>query len=426
MQYADHTKNITISSSLSNIMVSARKKKEKKKDFQKTKLKVGKTAPKSNTHTDLSFKAKTISLPNQSIVKGITGAGGVPVGSTVSPLNNEDFKHHILLLKHHSAGTRKEALIYLTNAWNKYLASSDDLGVNIKPIVDAAAPLVLDLSEKVRAELLLLLRALCFEPGQVDPVPANQLSDISRPKFTLKPEFYTANSPLSLHIPNLALYIHSAMTHITPDIRADSTKFLLLMVTPATGESHTFSHSFDLSICSVLQRQYWAKTLNCFFALFGWSHEKTDQQLTMSSSSVTAGLAFGKQAASVKKSFLECLQLFLRSGLSEFGVKYKEIKLLDASGNDVVIEQRQPENPLFHPMSRLFTQPPNSDPFLHLNLFKSTNTSATTTSITEDVEARNQVLKTYLGSLHHGLELLAKEGGEIGRLAKKTIEVSVC
>lgn len=407
-------------------MVSSRKKREKKKDFQKTKLKVGKTAPKSNTYTDLSFKAKSISLPNQSIVK----AGGSSATTQThlglaSPLLNENFIHHISLLKHHSPATRREAIVYLTNTWNQYLTHSDDLGVNIKPIVDGAAPLILDASQKVRNELLGLLRSLCYEPGQVDSVAANQLDKVSTPQFTLRPEFYKANSPLSLHTPTLALYIHSAMTHITPDIRADSTKFLLLMVSPATGSNHSFDHPFDLSICSVLQRQYWAKTLNCFFALFGWTIEKTDQQLTMSSSTVTAGLAFGKQAGNVKKSFLECLQLFLRTGLSEFGVVYKEIKLKDGEGNDLTVQQRQPEKPAFHPKSGLFLCPENSDPFIHLNLFKSVNSTGSTSSITDNVEARRETLAPYLGSLHHGLELLAKEGGEIGRLAKKTIELSL-
>lgn len=37
---------------------SAKRKKEKKKDFQKPKLKVGKTKPKADNFTDTSFKAK--------------------------------------------------------------------------------------------------------------------------------------------------------------------------------------------------------------------------------------------------------------------------------------------------------------------------------------------------------------------------------
>jgi len=39
---------------------SAKAKKEKKKDFQKPKLKVGKTKPKAANFTDTSFKARCI------------------------------------------------------------------------------------------------------------------------------------------------------------------------------------------------------------------------------------------------------------------------------------------------------------------------------------------------------------------------------
>lgn len=41
-----------------NMGKSAKAKKEKKKDFQKTKLKVGKTKPKASNVTDASFRAK--------------------------------------------------------------------------------------------------------------------------------------------------------------------------------------------------------------------------------------------------------------------------------------------------------------------------------------------------------------------------------
>lgn len=41
---------------------STRKKRDKKKDFQKVKLKVGKTAPKASNFTDTSFRAKCTSM----------------------------------------------------------------------------------------------------------------------------------------------------------------------------------------------------------------------------------------------------------------------------------------------------------------------------------------------------------------------------
>lgn len=41
---------------------SAKRKKEKKKDFAKPKLKVGKTKPKAANYTDTSFKAKCMTI----------------------------------------------------------------------------------------------------------------------------------------------------------------------------------------------------------------------------------------------------------------------------------------------------------------------------------------------------------------------------
>jgi pre-rRNA-processing protein IPI1 len=41
---------------------SSKAKKEKKKDFQKAKLKVGKTKPKASNATDTSFKALCTSI----------------------------------------------------------------------------------------------------------------------------------------------------------------------------------------------------------------------------------------------------------------------------------------------------------------------------------------------------------------------------
>ena len=44
---------------------SARKNKEKKKDFQKVKLKVGKTKPKAENFTDTTFKSRAIQIRDQ-------------------------------------------------------------------------------------------------------------------------------------------------------------------------------------------------------------------------------------------------------------------------------------------------------------------------------------------------------------------------
>ncbi|KAI9744343.1 MAG: rRNA processing protein, partial [Chaenotheca gracillima] len=64
---------------------SAKKKKEKRKDFQKPKLKVGKAKPKAANFTDTSFRSKGIVLKQQSL-------------STVAPTFQAQFSHHLSLL----------------------------------------------------------------------------------------------------------------------------------------------------------------------------------------------------------------------------------------------------------------------------------------------------------------------------------------
>ncbi|SGZ56304.1 CIC11C00000005490 [Sungouiella intermedia] len=152
-------------------MGSKKKKAEKKKDFQKTKLKVGKTTAKPDNYTDTSFTARSISLPNQSIAKKVDAhlTGQV------------DLTHHLLLTKHHSAATRKEQILTLT------------------------VSLVTDQSASVRRAFISLLAACADkQPGL-----------------------------LELHMRSIILFVHSAMSHIQGDIRSTSTGVLEVLVDKA-------------------------------------------------------------------------------------------------------------------------------------------------------------------------------------------------
>ncbi|KAJ3498984.1 hypothetical protein NLG97_g689 [Lecanicillium saksenae] len=82
---------------------SMKKKKEKAKDFQKTKLKVGKTKAKASNFTDTSFKSKAIVMGHQSL-------------STEAPDVVQQFKHNLSLASSsRSDKQRKDALAYLTS-----------------------------------------------------------------------------------------------------------------------------------------------------------------------------------------------------------------------------------------------------------------------------------------------------------------------
>lgn len=164
--------------------MSKRKKTEKQKDFAKKKLKVGKTAAKADNHTDTSFTAKTISLPNQSLNKknAPVKSSSLSNNTNVTKLADVDLTHHLSLLKHHSLTTRKEVLTYIethlpTNSPSTY-----------KQIIQSCVPLISDESLSTRLLLVQLFNACAkARPGLLD-----------------------------LHIKTLILFIHSAMTNIQP------------------------------------------------------------------------------------------------------------------------------------------------------------------------------------------------------------------
>lgn len=156
-------------------MGSKKKKQEKRKDFVKQKLKVGKTARAAN-HTDTSFKSKAISLPNQSI-------------------GTKSIDHYISLTKHHSSTTRKEVLVLLEKSIPQDPKQRQQL-------VKAIIPLITDEAKEVREALLALFKALVLTNYKLLEVNSNQL----------------------------ILYIHSAMNHITPLVCNGAVGFLDIII----------------------------------------------------------------------------------------------------------------------------------------------------------------------------------------------------
>lgn len=157
-------------------MGSKKKKQEKKKDFVKPKLKVGKTAPKASNATDTSFKSKTINLPTQLKL-------------------DKDLEHYLSLTKHHSSTTRKEVLAHI----EKHLPNNPSL---YKQIIMSVIPLMADESNGVRTALLSLLTK-CSEKQ---------------------------SGLLELHSKSLVLFIHSSMTNINKEVRNFAPKYLQLLL----------------------------------------------------------------------------------------------------------------------------------------------------------------------------------------------------
>lgn len=188
-------------------MGSKKKKQEKKKDFVKPKLKVGKTAPKASNYTDTSFKSKTINLPHQ-------------------VLGTKDIQAYISLTKHHSATTRKEVLSLIEK--NLHNDESKVDSQVYRQLITALLPLITDESLEVRKALLQVIKTLLARnPSLVE-----------------------------LNLNSIILVILSSMNHLNPSIRNYSVHFLKVVL----------EHFPDS-----LVKLYYTKILNGFFNLLNWS-----------------------------------------------------------------------------------------------------------------------------------------------------------
>ncbi|PRT52615.1 Pre-rRNA-processing protein IPI1 [Wickerhamiella sorbophila] len=288
----------------------------KKKDFDKQKLKVGKSKQPASNATSTAFTARAISLPNQAIGK------------------KASLQTYLNLTKHHSVQARKEAVAQLQDI---ALSSPPSLA----SICHALGPLILDTEKDVRQQVLKFMKAM--------------------------PE-----SAFAAHSSLLLLYIQSAMTHITPSIRGESTSFLDVLCVNCPQE---------------VARLGFAKTLSLFFPLLGWPLEGNAQ-----ASAVSTALAFGKMADKVKLTHLQSLYKLLELGLADPPVV---------------------EEPLFHPETAKFMIPKVSEPFARLGF------GTTPENVTEDRDAREIVVHGVKEPLMNGLTVVTKEGGEIGRVAAR-------
>jgi pre-rRNA-processing protein IPI1 len=231
---------------------STKKKKEKKKDFQKTKLKVGKTKAKPENFTDTSFRAKTITLNQQSL-------------HITAPSSDAQFTHHVSLLSSKSDTQRRDSLAHLTTS---FISRPVDfpLPQPVSVLLPTLLPLILDASSSVRTQLLKLLCAL----------PANDIQD---------------------HVPQLLPYIRAGMTHLAADIRVSAVEVLSWLVDVAGAEVVSCAGG-------------WIKTLNCFLSVLGWHTEESSK---WSGNRASFGKSGAKGQPMVK--VLAALAVFLQAGI---------------------------------------------------------------------------------------------------------------
>jgi Rix1 complex component involved in 60S ribosome maturation len=207
-------------------------------------------------------------------------------------------------------------------------------------------PLILDTSSSVRSELINLLRDLF-------------------PTLISK-------EPLQAHIPMLALYIQSAMTHIRPDIRKDSTKFLTWLL--------------NIGALQIV-RGSWSKLVSSFAGLLGWvldGPEKLSVQLVRGS---TLSAPIETTARHVQS-----LHDFLVAGLRE---KSSDVQLGIRPETIMYTSQSSfcPQHPLMH----CYLLPSSSSAFAHLNLFSAAPVESQL--LFHDVASRRKHFSAYVKPL---------------------------
>ncbi|KAJ8067401.1 hypothetical protein OCU04_004752 [Sclerotinia nivalis] len=240
---------------------SARKKKEKKKDFQKAKLRVGKTKAKADNFTDTSFKSKSIVVNQQSL-------------TTSAPSNTAQFTHYLSLASTSKSDTqRKDALSYLTTQLSSQPVN-EPMPLPTAIILPKLLPLILDGNASVRSQLLKFLRLL----------PPADIGD---------------------RVESALLYTRAGMTHLATEIRVDALAVLEWLLQVA-GD--------DVVSCP----GGWVKTLKSFMSMIGWTTSSATSKWS-SASRVSFGISrasFEKSGKTLPRQLL-VLSQFLKAGLIE-------------------------------------------------------------------------------------------------------------
>jgi pre-rRNA-processing protein IPI1 len=239
---------------------STKAKKEKAKDFQKAKLKVGKTKPKATNLTDTSFKARSIAVLHQSL-------------NEVAPSSSSQFTHHLNLLSHKSEGQRKESLGFLVN-FLQGVEHTSTLPLPASSIFAKVQPLLLDASKLVRTQTLQLLSAF--------------------------PE-----SDVQANVEVLLLYSRTALTHLSAKIQLTGLDALEWLLNTA-GQQLVSSPGG------------WLQTLGALLIVLGWkgrSNPKNEKGWTQSG--ITARTTKNDDDEKMRIRQLQVLGLLLETALGQ-------------------------------------------------------------------------------------------------------------
>ncbi|KAI9844730.1 MAG: hypothetical protein M1838_002050 [Thelocarpon superellum] len=337
---------------------STKKKKEKKKDFQKSQLKVGKTKPKPANFTDTSFKTKCTKLDpcplefnTETVPDEITAIVLNQQSITIAaPSPAAQFRHHVSLLSSHSASQCRDSLAHITTTIISR-PQHEPLPLPFGVLLSFLLPLIYHRSQQVRLQLLKLFKAL----------PKDEVQD---------------------GVGKFIMHIRLGMTNIAADIRIDSVETLSWLLDAAGRETVSCPGG-------------WAKLTKCFLAVLGWEEGGINKKWT--SEVFKQARSAGQEKVAAKQ--VQVLGQFLHVGIGPTASAERSI----ASRTFPLADSEQ------------HVLPQRSNCFSYLNLF-----GVPRDEDSESYEDRDDRRRWFAG-LHplveRGLNEAKRHGGEAGRAA---------
>ncbi|QSL64982.1 hypothetical protein MERGE_002286 [Pneumocystis wakefieldiae] len=277
------------------------KKKQKNPGYRKSTPTI-RTSSHGSPGQSRELRAKSIGIPRQSILAEHESREAAEKALILRKLG---------LLKHPSALQRKDALNVLRGLLRKSAFETKTW----TSVIKAAIPLAIDEDPGVRGALRSMLSSIFAEKAEL----------------------------IEPHVVFIVLYIHSAMTHILPDVRDDSTRILVWLL-EMKGD--------------YVVKYAWDKFLDTFSVLFGWkSDENTKTCLfkpTLSQES--------------RYQHFKAFDIFLKRGLC-----FDKEENSDAALK-IYLNQTKYLSGLNHPLvSKYLGLPLKSSPYFHLSLFSQVN-----------------------------------------------------
>ena len=274
-----------------------------------------------------------------------------------APTQSAQFVHHLSLLNSHSDSQCRESLAYLTNA----VAGTSSAPLPWAVILPKLFPLMTRASPSLRAQLLKFFRV----------VPAQEVRD---------------------HIQPFTMYVRTAMTHLSREIRIDGVE-ILRWILDAAGP--------DL----VASGDGWTKMLKCFVAVFGWDNGFSDNKESCNNSHVHGNIIKPVNGDKAMVRALSVFGQFLQHGIG--------LRSLDSTTDSGCV------HPFWHVDQHLL--PRRSDGFAYLNLFGSAWHSEHLNCA--DRGDRQKMFQGYHLLFAEGLEIACQQGGEMGRTAATVIKI---